>query len=179
MAAKRICTPVTSDGFSGSACRLGNYGASSQSCCERVSMSPFNCPPLLLTSSGTSQLLSNMLDNCLWWSSGMSGQMSRTVAPVSIRTPITFGKASRTLEQQRTNTSGTAKLLLLSSILFHYVCFVLYFGCCPPTTSITSQTLNLNVEKALSIVFGSGGSFFLSDRKMLLLLLRIEQRDFS
>ncbi len=100
---------------------------------------PFNCPPLLLTSSGTSQLLSNMLDNCLWWSSGRRGQMSRTVTLVSIRAPITFGKASRTLDQQRTNTKS---VILPSSLLCCVLCFVFWLL---STTSITFQTLNLNV----------------------------------
>lgn len=60
--AKPIFTPGTSDEFWRSARRQGNYGASLHTCCGRVSMPPFNCPPMLLTSSRTSQLISNRLD---------------------------------------------------------------------------------------------------------------------
>lgn len=68
---KPLFTPTVNEYFWWSARQQDNYGASSCSRCEKVSMPPNNCPPKLLTSSRTSQLLSNILycvfDKCLLW----------------------------------------------------------------------------------------------------------------
>lgn len=143
--AKHIFTPD----FSGSAHQQGNYGASSHSCCERVSRPPFNCPPELLTSSGMSQFNSNqkMLDNCLRWSSGIS--QIRSVTLVSIRTAITADML----------VCCSKKSLALSSILIPYMHFVVFW-----LLSSTGFTFNIDVEKELSIIFSSGGNFCQTER---------------
>lgn len=125
-AAKCIFTPVV--GFYGLARRQGNYGESLYSCCERVSMPPFNCPSML-TSSWTPQFLSNMLDKSLvvfWFERSIeqnchSGQQLLWLRPVEH------------YRQTKTNSSGTAKSVILSSTLLHCFCSVLYFGLCPPS----------------------------------------------
>lgn len=50
-----VTTPACSDEFTGSTRRQGNYGVSRRSWCEPVSMSLFNCLPVLLTIDCTSR----------------------------------------------------------------------------------------------------------------------------
>lgn len=71
-------------------------------------------------------------------------------AKLSLRS-ASLGKASRTLE-------GHPAIHFVT--LFRF-CFVFRSL---PTISITFQTLKLNVEKALSIIFASGGSFCQTER---------------
>lgn len=50
-----VTTPACSDEFTGSTRRQGNHGVSRRSWCEPVSMSLFNCLPVLLTIDCTSR----------------------------------------------------------------------------------------------------------------------------
>lgn len=140
-------------------------------CTPAVSTPPFNCPPLILTLSRTSKFFSNMPDNYLWWVCFLERAI-KWAKLLGIRSVITLSKASRTLA----NSFCTAKYVMLSPIsyiipgLFHILVFAhqqYYFW-------------DLETECGkIRICYFWFWRQLLSDRKLLFLLLRIEQRDFS
>lgn len=120
-----LCSKVyiyTCSEFSGLAHRQGNYGVSLYSCCERVSMPPFNCPPML-TSSWTSQFLSNMLDKSLvvFWFGRSNAHNCHSGQQLLWARPVEHKQRQTHLVQQ--NQSSYHPFCYIGSVLFCILVF--------------------------------------------------------